>query len=109
MKKNTEGMTMKNDKSPDKLAWDHIKKINCCNLHLGENYNGGERLGKEMKEERRKPKKIGKHLIRNASDYKGIIGFLTSDDHNYGIHNGSFSSPDLLSPYEMAYMTDEDE
>ena len=109
MKKNTEEMTMKNDKSPDKLAWDRIKKRNSCNLHLDENNNGCKRLSKEMKAERRKAKKIGKHLICNASDYKGIIGLATSDDHNYGIHNGTFSSPDLLSRYEMAYMMDEDE
>jgi hypothetical protein len=62
-----------------------------------------------MESERKKAQNIGKHLIRNDSNYKGIIRLDTSGSHNYGIHNGTFNSPDLLSLYEIAYMTDEDE
>ena len=67
---------------PTKLARDRIKKRNSCHLHLHD--LGSKSISKEMKA-------------------KNIFG-----SHEYGIHDGIFSAPDLLLRNEKGDMMDDD-
>ena len=84
-----------------KAAWERLKCRNSKALFLGKSDVTEDEL-----RERKKAKKMGKHLLKNDSKYSGIVDMIGD---GLDIESGSFCSQELRNRYADGYMSDEEE